>query len=191
MGFADAEETVAAPGLRTAVEFYSGKVQRVLARIDVLEAELVVLRTDAERFTTARDQLSAALAEILADGPPPTGEADGGSQGTSADPPSGEGPPRRQPAAGRRRSGSQPRRSPSGELMETVERILLTSGRPMPVRDITEALGRPTQGKEGRGPLATVRATCKRLVKNGRAVEQPVGMFTIARAETSPPEGAA
>ncbi|KOU52180.1 hypothetical protein ADK55_16975 [Streptomyces sp. WM4235] len=75
--------------------------------------------------------------------------------------------------------------------METVERILLTAGRPMPVRDITEALGRPTQGKEGRGPLATVRATCKRLVKNGRAVEQPVGMFAIARAETSPPEGAA
>ncbi|MGO4459640.1 hypothetical protein AB4039_20430 [Streptomyces sp. M-16] len=191
MGFADAEETVAAPGLRTAVEFYSGKVELVLARINELEGELAALRADAEKFTTARDQLSAALAEILADGPPPTGEVDGAPQATSAEPPSGDGPPPRRPAARRRRSGSQPRRSPSGELMETVERILLTTGRPMPVRDITEALGRPTQGKEGRGPLATVRATCKRLVKNGRAVEQSVGMFAIARAETSPPEGAA
>ncbi|MFB7512900.1 hypothetical protein [Streptomyces sp. NPDC056144] len=191
MGFADAEETVAAPGLRTAVEFYAGKVELALARINGLEGELAALRTDAERFTTARDQLSAALTEILADGPPSTGKVDGAPQATSAEPPSEDGPPPRKPAARRRRPGSRPKRSPSGELMETVERVLLTAGRPMPVRDITEALGRPTQGKEGRGPLATVRATCKRLVKNGRAVEQPVGMFAIARAETSLPEGAA
>ncbi|MFI9617250.1 hypothetical protein ACIHCM_37355 [Streptomyces sp. NPDC052023] len=143
MGFADAEETVAAPALRTAVEFYSGKVERVLARIDVLEAELTALRTDAERFTTARDQLSAALTEILADGPPPTGEADGASQDTSADPPSGDGPPRRKPAAGRRRSDSQPRRSQSGELMETVERILLSAGRSATVARLENFLATP------------------------------------------------
>lgn len=68
--------------------------------------------------------------------------------------------------------------------MRAVERVLVGAGRPMKVRDITEALGRPTKGDEGRGPIETTRATCKRLVKNGRAIEHPIGTFTARRITT-------
>ncbi|MFD3352645.1 hypothetical protein [Streptomyces fradiae] len=78
-----------------------------------------------------------------------------------------------------------PSRSPSGQLMQAVEQILVGAGRPMKVKDITEALGRPTKGDEGRAPIETTRATCKRLVKNGRAVEKPVGTFATRRVTES------
>ncbi|KNB52491.1 hypothetical protein [Streptomyces caatingaensis] len=61
----------------------------------------------------------------------------------------------------------------------------------MPVRDITEALRAADPGEGRAGALATVRGTCKRLVKNGRVVEEPVGMFAVARANGSPTKEAA
>ncbi|KNB48984.1 hypothetical protein [Streptomyces caatingaensis] len=204
MGSVDTDEVAAVPGLRAAVGFYSGKVGRLLQRKSELEAELALVAAEVAKVSATRDQLREALEEILADAPPPVNEetapdgpaGDGSPQtesGPNTDPPPGQQdrapadddppPPRTEVAAGQRTA--------TGELMEAVERILVTAGRSMPVRDITEALGRPTRGKAGRGPLATVRGTCKRLVKNGRVVEEPVGMFAVARANGSPTKEAA
>lgn len=86
-----------------------------------------------------------------------------------------------EPSEETRAGQSGPSRSPSGQVMQAVEQILVSAGRPMKARDITEALGRPTKGDEGRAPIETTRATCKRLVKNGRAVEHPIGVFAARR----------
>jgi hypothetical protein len=195
------DEAAAAPGLRTAVEFYISKVDRLQQRRAALELELAALQDELRKASSARDQLSEALEEILAGAPvSPQGEptlaqsstdVPGEEIGSDASPASypddqrGPSPQARPSAAG------SPTRSGSGELMQAVEQILVTAGRPLSVRDITEALGRPTKGKEGRGPLATIRATCKRLVKNHRAVEESVGMFAATKASDPPVKGAA
>jgi hypothetical protein len=194
------DEAAAAPGLRTAVEFYTGKVDRLRQRQVDLEAELGAVRAELDKVSATRDQLAEDLEEILAETPAsPTDEATS-AQGATSTAGTDGAPPRPEAKADNSGDHAQPRnpfpdgsspRSGSGELMQAVVQILVTAGRPLPVRDITEALGRPVNGQEGRGPIETTRATCKRLVKNGRAVEDPVGVFAIARTEDSSVKGAA
>ncbi|MFJ4741033.1 hypothetical protein [Streptomyces sp. NPDC088775] len=161
-----------------------------LATLAGVEAELAELRVDAAKYASTRDQLSEALAECLAGrSARPEGdqalqrEADaedgGGDASASGEPEPSE--PSEETHAGQ----SGPSRSASGQLMQAVEQILVGAGRPMKARDITEALGRPTKGDEGRAPIETTRATCKRLVKNGRAVEHPIGTFAARRVTES------
>ncbi|MGV9317941.1 hypothetical protein [Streptomyces sp. NPDC003660] len=190
MDFTGAGEPDAAPGLRTAVGVYSGKTERTLARISELEAELSGLRVEAAKYASTRDQLRAALAELLAghsvpsaDDQSPQQKADAEDEDGDASA-SGDSEPS-EPSEGTRGEQWGPSRSASGQLMQAVEQILVGAGRPMKVKDITEALGRPTKGDEGRGPIETTRATCKRLAKNGRAVEQPIGTFSARRVRES------
>ena len=195
MGTTGLDEAAAAPGLRTAVEFYSVKVDALIGRQADLEAELAAIRADVVRFSSTRDQLREALAGILADSTPPTA-ADEASQdrvkhpGASAGETTGDASPSDTPAA-QEQTPQDTSRSGSGELMQVVEQILVTAGRPLQAREITEAVGRPTKGKAGRNPIETIRRTCKRLVKNGRAVESPVGVFAAVRVQGSTPRGAA
>ncbi|WP_137988835.1 hypothetical protein [Streptomyces vilmorinianum] len=190
MDFTGAGEPDAAPGLRTAVGIYSGKTDRTLARISELEAELADLRVEAAKYASTRDQLSEALAELLAgrsapseDDQSPQQEAD--AENEDGDASAGDEPEPSEPSEETRAGQSRPSRSPSGQLMQAVEQILVGAGRPMKVKDITEALGRPTKGDEGRAPIETTRRTCKRLVKNGRAVEHPIGSFAARRVTES------
>ncbi|MEN3586668.1 hypothetical protein AAH978_21315 [Streptomyces sp. ZYX-F-203] len=190
MDFTGAGEPDAAPGLRTAVGIYSGKTDRTLARISELEAELADLRVEAAKYASTRDQLSEALAELLAgrsapseDDQSPRQEADAENEDDDAS--AGDEPEPSEPSEETRAGQSRPSRSPSGQLMQAVEQILVGAGRPMKVKDITEALGRPAKGDEGRAPIETTRATCKRLVKNGRAVEHPIGTFAARRVTES------
>ncbi|MFD4577481.1 hypothetical protein ACFWNK_34395 [Streptomyces sp. NPDC058417] len=175
--------------MRTAVDFFSEKVKRALARIDGLEAELATAQADLKWFADSRYNLEAVLAELVGDSSRSTGNSHLGPGTCLPQLPTGDGQAHI-PIATQHRPERSGGRYPSGELMDRVEQILLSTGRPMRIRDITEALGRPTRGKEGRGPLATVRVTCKRLVNNGRAVERPVGWFTKVRPAPAPPEEA-
>ncbi|MFD4276147.1 hypothetical protein R2B67_21495 [Streptomyces cyaneofuscatus] len=186
MGFTGAGEPDAAPGLRTAVGIYSGKTDRALARISELEAELADLRVEAAKYAGTRDQLSEALAELLADRSAPSADDQSPQRKAGAEYEDSDASPSdesnaSEPSEETRAGQSGPSRSPSGQLMQAVEQILVSAGRPMKARDITEALGRPTKGDEGRAPIETTRATCKRLVKNGRAVEHPIGVFAARR----------
>ncbi|MFJ7910062.1 hypothetical protein [Kitasatospora sp. NPDC096204] len=188
------------------MEFYSAKTDRLRRRQVELEAELALVHAELERASGARDQLAEVLAEIT-DGtadsflgpdpaeaaPAPTPEAD---ESGSAWPPSRPAVASQQAASrtlsgpgGGRDGGTG--RARSGERMQAILQILVTAARPMRVRDITEALGRPVSGHEGRAPIETTRSMCKRLVKNGRAVEGPAGVFAVARAEEPYAKGAA
>ncbi|MFD6150979.1 hypothetical protein [Streptomyces sp. NPDC060243] len=190
MDFTGAGEPDAAPGLRTAVGIYSGKTDRTLARISELEAELADLRVEAAKYASTRDQLSEALAELLAGRSAPSEDDQSSQQEADAEDEDGdasaddESEPSKPPEETRVRQ-TGPSRSPSGQLMQAVEQILVGAGRPMKVKDITEALGRPTKGDEGRAPIETTRRTCKRLVKNDRAVEHPIGTFAARRVTES------
>ncbi|MFE4976136.1 hypothetical protein ACFRAR_29045 [Kitasatospora sp. NPDC056651] len=192
MGAVGADEAVAAPGLRIAVDFYAAKAEELQLRQAALEDELATLRSELARVSGTRDQLADVLAELLVGQsqedpaePGPTAAEESGpgvAEEPSSVPPSEPAPPRR--SAGRR--GAQ-----SGEVMQAVLMVLVTAGRPMRVREITEAIGRPASGKEGRAPQETTRSTCKRLVQQGKAVEGPVGVFAIARSGEPSAEGAA
>lgn len=149
-GLHGAGEPDAAPGLRTAVGIYSGKTDRTLERISELEAELAELRVEAAKYASTRDQLSEALAELLAGRSAPSEddqnlrqEADAEDEDSDASP-SDESEPS-EPSEETRAGQSGPSRSPSGQLMQAVEQILVSAGRPMKARDITEALGRPSR----------------------------------------------
>lgn len=167
-----AEDALAAHGLRITIEVYSRKLERAVASIALLVAELAVLEAAMERGA-----------------PSSTCQADEPVEDASAGPCPGSVSLRRNPAARTRRRGDRPGRLPRGELMAKVEQVLVGVGRPLTVKDITEALGRPARGKEGRGPLATVRVACKRLVSKGCVVEGPVGWFAVARVGACPSEG--
>ncbi|MFD5086434.1 hypothetical protein ACFWOG_27830 [Kitasatospora sp. NPDC058406] len=172
--------------------FYTAKAEELQLRQAALEDEFAALRAELARVSGTRDQLAVVLAELTVDlpqenpaEPGPTaaaGTGPGVAEESSPVPPSEPAPPRR--STGRR--GAQ-----SGEVMQAVLRVLVTAGRPMRVREITEAIGRPASGKEGRAPQETVRSMCKRLALQGKAVEGPVGVFAIARAEEPQAEGAA
>lgn len=190
MGFTGAGEPDAAPGLRTAVGIYSGKTDRALARISELEAELADLRVEAAKYASTRDQLSEALAELLADRSAPSADDQSPQRKAGAEYEDSDASPSdesnaSEPSEETRAGQSGPSRSPSGQLMQAVEQILVGAGRPMKVKDITEALGRPIKGDKGRSPIETTRRTCKRLVKNGRAVENPIGTFAARRVTES------
>ncbi|MGW0667804.1 hypothetical protein [Streptomyces sp. NPDC002746] len=169
---------------------YSGKTDRTLARISELEAELADLRVEAAKYASTRDQLSEALAELLAGRSAPSEDGQSSQQEADAEDEDGdasaddESEPSKPPEETRARQ-TGPSRSPSGQLMQAVEQILVGAGRPMKVKDITEALGRPTKGDEGRAPIETTRRTCKRLVKNDRAMEHPIGTFAARRVTES------
>lgn len=190
MDFTEASEPDAAPGLRTAVGIYSGKTDRTLARISELEAELADLRVEAAKYASTRDQLSEALSELLADRSAPSEEdqnpqQDADAEDEDGDASAGDESEPSEPSEKTRAGQGKPSRSPSGQLMQAIEQILVGAGRPMNVKDITEALGRPIKGDEGRSSNETTRRACKRLVKNGRAVENPIGAFAARRVTES------
>ncbi|MFJ1590817.1 MULTISPECIES: hypothetical protein [Streptomyces] len=190
MDFTGTGEPDAAPGLRTAVGIYSGKTDRTLTRISELEAELADLRVEATKYASTRDQLSEALAELLAGRSAPSEDdqspqQEAGTQDEDGDASAGDESEPNEPPEETRAGQNGPSRSPSGQLMRAVEQILVGAGRPMKVKDITEALGRPIKGDKGRSPIETTRRTCKRLVKNGRAVEHPIGTFAARRVTES------
>ncbi|MDI9886547.1 hypothetical protein QMZ92_19735 [Streptomyces sp. HNM0645] len=66
MDFAGTVETAAASGVRTAVDFYARKADRLQRCQRELGAELASLQDELLKARTAHDQLSAALDEILA-----------------------------------------------------------------------------------------------------------------------------
>ncbi|MCX5211153.1 hypothetical protein OG689_41955 [Kitasatospora sp. NBC_00240] len=204
MGSVGADEAAAAPGLRTAVDFYTAKSERLRRRQADLEAELASLRVELVKADSARDQLAEALAEIAGRDAGSAQDREPSATGSAKAAQDDEAGPADRPGrqagtdqvAARRKSpvpgdGQAASAVKSGEVMQAILQILATSGRPLGVRDITEALGRPVSGAEGRVVKETTRSTCKRLVKTGRVVEGPVGVFAIARPEGPHAEGAA
>lgn len=196
MGSGHVEGAEAAEGLRTAVGFYTTKAERLGARLAELKAKLEELQAELAKASTARDQLEEALREITGERASPEGEP-----GQVAD--SSEVAPAGDRTALKGGTGSSRRTSPrqdvasagsvekNVELWREVLQVLATSGRPMRVKEIAAALGRPTKGKTGTSAVETVRSTCKRQVKHGRAVEGPAGVFEIARGQEAVWEGAA
>jgi hypothetical protein len=66
MGFAGMDEAAAAPGLRTAVDFYTRKADRLRQRRRDLEVEMASVQAELDKTCTTCDQLAGALDEILA-----------------------------------------------------------------------------------------------------------------------------
>ncbi|MEH0419385.1 hypothetical protein [Streptomyces sp. B21-083] len=207
MGFTGMDEAAAAPGLRTAVDFYTRKADRLRQRRHDLEVELASVQAELDKTCTTCDQLAGALDEILAPPSRPGQEQDADAQEAAesptdedsdpAAPASAESEPADGAAGGRQERGpGRPRASAakktaskakSGSVMQAIEQLLATSGEPMHVTKITEALGRPTAGKAGTAAVETIRATCKRLVGHGRVSEVKTAVFAIARiTETGP-----
>ncbi|MFJ2111349.1 MULTISPECIES: hypothetical protein [unclassified Streptomyces] len=207
MGFAGMDEAAAAPGLRTAVDFYTRKADRLRQRQRDLEDELASVQTELDKTCTTCDQLAGALDEILSQTSDTGQEQDTGA-GEAAESPAGEDGGPSAPAAAESESadgtagGRQERRpgrprasaakktvskAKSGSVMQAIEQLLVTSGEPMHVTKITEALGRPTDGKAGTAAVETIRATCKRLVGHGRVAEVKTAVFAIARAAEARP----
>jgi hypothetical protein len=197
MGFAGTEEAAAASGLRTALHFYARKVDLLQQRQRDLEAELAAVQAELSQARTTRDQLTTDLDEILAQAPSAAGQQEAGTGATTGgDTPSRDeptGPAPMAPSAGSRQEPKQgkPRASQSaekkasaksGEVMRAIEQLLATAGKPMHVKDLTSALGRPTDGKEGTAAIETIRGTCKRLVGHGRIAEVETAVFAIVRA---------
>ncbi|SCK09482.1 hypothetical protein [Streptomyces sp. WMMB 322] len=193
------DEAEAAEGLHTAVRFYTRKAERLRKRQAELQAQLEELQAELTKASTARDQLDEALREIVGkptslsstvreqEAPAPAAETAATETRTTAQtkraaPSRHPGP--RQPAA------VKPEDKPV-ELWREVLQVLATSGRPMRAKEIAAALGRPTKGKAGTSAVETVRATCKRQVKHGRAVEEPAGVFEIARGDEAVLKGVA
>lgn len=185
MGFEG--EEAAAPGLRVAIEFYGEKAERLSRRAKELEVELGSLQEEMAQTLVTRDQLSRALAEIGAGTGPQLGKtapeeepaeaAPPGEQGGTAPPDSAE---KSSSARGGNSAGPGKRRSASGELMRAIEQVLTTAGIPLHLKELTAALGRPTEGKPGTAALESVRSTCKRLVETGRLVQPETAVFAIA-----------
>lgn len=209
MGFADMDEAAAAPGLRTAVDFYTRKADRLRQRRRDLEDELASVQAELDKTCTTCDQLAGALDEILAQ-PPGSGQEQDAGAGEATESPAGEDIDPSAPSAAEPESESadgtadgQQERGPgrlrasaakktaskakSGSVMQAIEQLLATSGEPMHVTKITEALGRPTDGKAGTAAVETIRATCKRLVGHGRVSEVKTAVFAIARAAEARP----
>ncbi|MEX2973082.1 hypothetical protein [Streptomyces sp. C184] len=183
-------EADAVDGLRTAVNFYEAKTARLLQRRVELEKELAELDAEFSSASAARDHLVTALSEITA-----TDDVSSVGVGDPADV-RGAGPhdpvaeedcpaaserPRPQPSAGKR----------NRQLGQQVLQVLATAGRPLQVKEIAEALGRPISGKAGTSAVETVRKTCKRHVDHGRAAETEPGVFVIASASSRGMKGAA
>ncbi|MFJ5233166.1 hypothetical protein ACIQBJ_25135 [Kitasatospora sp. NPDC088391] len=177
-----ADGAAAAPGLRIAVDFYSAKAEQLRSQQADLEAKLAAVAAELSKACDTRDQLTEVLVELTRDvtGTPAAPEADQVLGEHDAAVSSAQAVP----APPTPEDGRAPGRAKSGEVMQAILQILVTSGRPMRVRDITGALGRPTNGPEGRAPMETTRSMCKRLVKNGKAVEGPAGVFAIAQTES-------
>lgn len=193
MDFADTDDAAAASGVRAAVNFYARKADRLQERQRELAAELAAVQDDLLKAQTTRDQLAGALDEILAQAPSAAEEHETASETAGSDtPPSHDDSPA--PAAetaaspqGRRQAGTKNARpkqragAKSGEVMQAIEQLLATSGKQMHVRDLTAALGRPTEGKSGTAAVETIRATCKRLAGHGRIAEVKTAVFAIVR----------
>lgn len=197
MGSMGADEATAAPGLRIAVDFYTAKTERLLRRRAELESELALVSSELAKATGTRDQLSEVLVELTANSP---SSDQGQTEPTAADSAQRSQPEDSGPGQETGAPADTGRETPRGEastpgasglLMQAILQILVTAGRPLRAREITEALGRPASGREGRVPVETTRSTCKRLVKNGKAVEDPVGVFAVARSGNPYARGAA
>lgn len=194
------EGAEAAEGLRTAVGFYARKTQRLRERQTELQAELEALQAELARASTARDQLGQALREIIGEEAiPDTPDHERGQAPTPSEveaaadtpTPTGSKTASLRITRPRQSTGSAKPGHRNVELWREVLQVLATSGRPMRVKEIAAALGRPTKGKAGTSAVETVRSTCKRQVKHGRAVEGPAGVFEIARGQEAVLKGGA
>ncbi|MGA4841384.1 hypothetical protein [Streptomyces sp. G45] len=183
-------EAVAVEGLRTAVDFYADKAARLRQQRVDLEKELAEVDAELSRTSAARDHLTAALEEI-------TAGAESGPE-VPADQPGGPGVHAEKPvtdvrgpvgsAGAQEQSTASPR---NRQLGQQVLHVLATAGRPLHVKEITEAIGRPVSGKPGTAAIETIRKTCKRHVTQGRAVELKAGVFEIAPGGGGHVKGAA
>ncbi|MFD5477583.1 hypothetical protein [Streptomyces hawaiiensis] len=178
------------------MDFYIRKADRLQQRWRELEAELTAVQAELAKACTARDQLAEPLDEILAQAPGIAEEQEAESPaGSNSDESSKEEPPasaragerasfRQEPGRGKAKTArpkQQASGAKSGEVMRAIEQLLATSGKPMHVKDLTAALGRPTEGRAGTA-AETIRATCKRLAGHGRIAEVKTAVFAIARA---------
>ncbi|MDH6627913.1 hypothetical protein M2271_005742 [Streptomyces sp. LBL] len=193
MDFAETDEAAAASGVRAAVDFYARKANRLQERQRELAAELAAVQDDLLKTQTTRDQLAGALDEILAEAPSAAEEPEAASETAGSDTvrshddsPASAAETAASPQ-GRRQAGMKNARpkqragAKSGEVMQAIEQLLATSGKQMHVRDLTAALGRPTEGKAGTAAVETIRATCKRLAGHGRIAEVKTAVFAIVR----------
>lgn len=182
-------EAEAVDGLRTAVDFYEAKAARLQQRRAELEKELAELDAELSKASATRDHLVTALSEITtaedASFAGSDDQTDPSDDAGSQDPVIEEGraaapeEPRPQPSAGKR----------NRQLGQQVLQVLATAGRPLHVKEIAEAVGKPVSGKAGTSAVETVRKTCKRHVDHGRAIEPDPGVFVIASAGTLGPKG--
>ncbi|MEU5190441.1 hypothetical protein AB0G83_25345 [Streptomyces klenkii] len=206
MALAGDDGAAAAQGLRSAVGYYSAKADKLQVRHAELEAELsqvqdrlAAVQADLARASARRDQLTGALEEILKDVPPPGDTSTGRESSHREDTATGSQSSKRRRSRTKSGAGTskgsgpesaKKKRTRPGELMRAILQILVTAGRPMSTKDITEALGRPITDST----CETTRSTCKRLLTAGQVVEDPVGVFAIChakQAEEPPGEGAA
>ncbi|MBP2056812.1 hypothetical protein J2Z21_009831 [Streptomyces griseochromogenes] len=183
-------EAVAVEGLRTAVDFYADKAARLRQQRVDLEKELAQVDADLASASASHDHLAAALEEITAGaeaGPEAPGDRPGDEDAEAQGPASDENG-----ATGSADSPQQGATTPRNlQLGQQVLQVLATAGRPLRVKEITEAIGRPVSGKQGAAAIETTRKTCKRHVSQGRAVEPEPGVFAIASAGSGHVKGAA
>ncbi|MFD7539890.1 hypothetical protein [Streptomyces sp. NPDC059819] len=180
-------EAAAVEGLRTAVDFYADKAARLRRqRVDLVK-ELAQVDADLASASASHGHLAAALEEITAGaeaGPEAPGDRPDAEEAEARGPASGGNG-----AAGSADSPQQGATTPRN--LQLGQQVLTTAGRPLRVKEITEAIGRPVSGKPGTAAIETTRKTCKRHVTQGRAVEPEPGVFAIASAGTGHAKGAA
>ncbi|MDF2260477.1 hypothetical protein [Streptantibioticus ferralitis] len=183
-------EAAAAEGLRTAVDFYADKAARLQQQRSELEKQLAQVDAELSKAAATRDHLTAALEEITTGaeaGPDAPGNQPDNANANAEEPVADESGTAG-PAGTRLPSAAAPR---NRQLGQQVLHVLATAGRPLRVKEITEAIGRPVSGKQGSAAIETTRKTCKRHVTQGKAVEPEPGVFVIAAADGRHVKGAA
>jgi hypothetical protein len=163
--------------LREFMDFHAARVADMRYSRDILLAEVALLDEKLALAEAGWRHLNDMFAEFRAGVGAPGPAALGGGSYTGGDE---ERPGRSVPPADapiEHKSGRPTGTGlKSGQLAQAVLRVLATSGRPMRAREITEALGRPTDRKK----METTRVTAKRLAAQGKLVEVESGLFRMA-----------
>ncbi|MFF4158373.1 hypothetical protein [Streptomyces sp. NPDC001678] len=171
--------------------------EQLEAELAALQDKLASVQAGLTKAQDARDQLADALEELLADVPSPTRRAAQAPEEPDSSPGRETGLASRLAESGRSgtttsggrrgssREGAKQKRTQTSGLMRAIVQVLVTAGRPMKPKEIAEALGRPTKGKEGDSARETIRGSCKRLVTAGQLVRVSAGEFVIRQAAHS------
>ncbi len=157
--------------------FYHVRVERLSGRLERLRAELASVEVEFERVRATRDQVRADRDRSIVAGPVPA-PTPGGEDAFGDDVPAGAG--LASPGEASQAPSPRPVRQPRGPLAESAVRLLAAVGRPMRVRELNEALGRP----EIRTQQETLRTTCNRLVREGVLTRVKTGLYTVARTDS-------